>query len=112
MKHSRSTLGSPQRTKVTCTQNSAVIGLDHQLMSFSQDPIGSAIGSANAITVRSGLNPWGQLIGRSSDRLGIEAGEEEGGWGVSVVLSRHSLTPPQKHSPAPGGSCRLPHGPC
>lgn len=32
-------------------------------MSFSQDPIGSAIGSANAITVRSGLIPRGWLIG-------------------------------------------------
>lgn len=51
-------------------------------MSFSQDPIGSAIGSANAITVWSGLIPWGQLIGQSSDR----PGERKGRKGVGVFL--------------------------
>lgn len=60
-------------------------------MSFSQDPIGSAIGSANAITAWSGLIPWGQLIGQSSDRPRVEEGKKGVG-GVSAVLSRHSLT--------------------
>lgn len=43
-------------------------------MPFSQDPIGSAIGSANAITVQSGLIPWGQLIGQLSDIAGGRGG--------------------------------------
>lgn len=64
-------------------------GLGHQLMSFSQDPIGSAIRSANAITVWSGSIPRGQLIGQWSDILGWKRGVG----GVSAVLSRHSLTP-------------------
>lgn len=74
-----------QRTKVTCSQNSAVMGLDHQLMSFSQDPIGSAIRSANAITVWSGLIPRGQLIGQSSDTPGRGRGRRGLGCFCSVV---------------------------
>lgn len=71
-------------------------------MSFSQDPIGSAIGSANAITVQSGLIPRGRLIGPScpTDRQtdgpgGGRKGCRKGRWGrgVSAALSRHSLTP-------------------
>lgn len=60
--------------KVTCAQISAVTGLDHQLIPFSQDPIGSVRGSANAITVWSGLISRRGLIGqwynRERGRLG------------------------------------------
>lgn len=54
-------------SKCTCSQISAVTVLDHQLIPFSQDSIGSVRGSANAITVWSGLNPWRGLIGQWCD---------------------------------------------
>lgn len=54
--------------EVTCSQISALTGLDHQLIPFSQDPIGSVKGSANAITVWSGLIPQRGLIGQWYDR--------------------------------------------
>lgn len=59
---------SAEDGKVTCSQISAVTGLDHQLIPFSQDPIGSVRGSANAITVWSGLIPQRGLIGQWYDR--------------------------------------------
>lgn len=75
----------PEDKKLPARQNSAMIGSDHQLMSFSQDPIGSAIGSANAITVPSGLIPRGRLIGRGCPTGWPGAGgRDEGGFGGYV----------------------------
>lgn len=99
-----------------------MIGSDHQLMSFSQDPIGSAIGSANAITVRSGLIPRGRLIGpwlsdRQTDgrtgrrKEGMQEGEVGEGCFCSVVqafidpLSNTALHLVVVFS-------HVPHGPC
>lgn len=59
---------SAEDSKGTCSQISAVTVLDHQLIPFSQDPIGSVRGSANAITVWSGLIPRRGLIGQWYDR--------------------------------------------